>query len=128
MRNNPYQAYKQQSIMTMTPADMLTALYDGLIKEFSLAVKGIEEKDFSAVNTHSQKSQKILRHLQNTLDMSIPISAELNSLYDYFLHVSIQSNVKKEIGDLPVVITMINDLRNTYIQADKKLRNGEKVG
>ncbi len=128
MRNNPYQAYKQQSIMTMTPADMLTALYDGLLKQFTLAIKAIEEKDYSGANTSLQKGQKILRHLQTTLDDSIDISKDLNSLYDFFIYVSIQCNMKKEIGELPTVITMIEELRNTYIQADKKLRSGEKVG
>ena len=32
MKNNPYQSYKQQSVMTMTQGDMLTLLYDGVLK------------------------------------------------------------------------------------------------
>ena len=32
MLQNRYQAYKQQSMLTMTQGEMLTAVYDGLLK------------------------------------------------------------------------------------------------
>ena len=32
---NPYQKYQQQSVMTMTQGEMLTKLYNEIIKQFS---------------------------------------------------------------------------------------------
>ena len=41
MVNNPYQQYRQQyqqqSVMSMTAVEMLTALYDAAMKDFELA-------------------------------------------------------------------------------------------
>ncbi len=124
MKNN-YQVYKQQSVMTMTPCDMLIKVYDGLIKELTQAKSAFDSKNNEEINKHLQKSQLILKHLQNTLDNSVEISHNLNTLYDYFLSVVLNANVKKEIGALEDVTQMITELRDTYVQADKKLRAGE---
>lgn len=125
MKNNPYMAYKEQSFKTMTPCDMLTALYDGILKELSGAKIAYEKKDYTLVNKKLQKSQLILKHLQRTLDFKYPISNNLNSLYDYFLHNIVQSNMKKDPALLDDVITMIGELRSTYIEADKKNRSNQ---
>ena len=124
MANNPYQAYKQQSYMTMTQGDMLTALYDGLIKEIAKAQILFQTKDYMGINTRLQKAQSIVLHLQKTLDYKYEISNSLNSLYDYFLHVLVQANIKKDPSSLDELIGLITELRNTYIQADKQLRSG----
>ena len=123
MANNPYQAYKQQSVMTMTQSDMLTALYDGLVKEITVAQRAFSENNFTDINFRLQKAQAILTHLQNTLDHKYEIATSLNTLYDYFIHTLVQANIKKDPSALPDIIVMINDLRNTYVQADKNLRS-----
>ncbi len=126
MVGNPYQEYKQQSIMTMTSGDMLVAHYDGIIKELGLSQKAIEEKNIAEANKHLQKSQKMLYYLQNTLNDNVEMSKDLNALYDYFIHVTLQANAKKEVGEIPAVIKMVNDLRNSFAKADKDLRSGGK--
>ena len=37
MQKNPYQAYKQQSVMTMTQGEMLNKLYEEAAKQLSFA-------------------------------------------------------------------------------------------
>jgi len=37
MVQNPYQKYQQQSVMTMTPGEMLLKLYDGTITQLNAA-------------------------------------------------------------------------------------------
>lgn len=118
--HNPYEAYKKQSIMTMTPTDMLTALYDGLLKELSFASAAFEQSDYGKINDHLQRSQRILRHLQTSLDFQYEISQQLDSLYDYFIQVTVQANVKKDPAGLADVIQMIRELRDTYVQAEKQ--------
>lgn len=120
MLTNPYQAYKKQSIMTMTSGDMLTALYDGLIKNLTRALSSFEKKDYAEINQSLQKSQAILRHLQSSLDFQYEISTNLDTLYDYFLHTTIQANVKKNADGIPEIIEMITELRDTYVEAGKQ--------
>lgn len=122
MLGNNYKAYQQQSIMTMTPSEMLTTLYDGLLKELNFGKITLEKKDYAGANTHLQKAQKILNHLRTTLDFKYEISDSLAALYDYFLHVTVQANIHKESDKLDEVIDMVTDLRDTYIQAGKQVQ------
>lgn len=122
MTNNPYQAYKQQSFMTMTSGDLLIALFDGLLKQLNRAVLAFQQKNFAEVNHGLQKAQLILQHLNGTLDDRYPISANLHALYDYFLNVTLQANLKKDPHGVEEIIPMITELRDTYYQADKLSR------
>ncbi len=128
MNSNPYNAYKQQSVMTMTQGDMLNTLYDALIKQFSVAKIADSKKDYTEVNRSLQKAQSILSYLQGTLDFNYEISNNLSSLYDYFNHVAVQANVKKDMSSIDEVVTMIGELRDAYSQADKQLRRSETAG
>ncbi|ODU57642.1 MAG: flagellar export chaperone FliS [Clostridium sp. SCN 57-10] len=122
MTNNPYQAYKQQSFMTMTSGDLLIALFDGLLKELNRALLAFQQKNLEEVNHGLQKAQAMLRHLNSTLDDRYPISANLHSLYDYFLNVTLQANLKKDPHGVEEIIPMITELRDAYYQADKLSR------
>ncbi len=122
---NPYQTYKQQSVMTMTPADMLTMLYDGLIKDLNLAKVAFEARDIVGINTNLQKSQKIVDYLKNSLDFRYEISNNLFALYDYFNYVILQSNVQKSPDNLDEIIEMVYELRDAYIQAAKSTKAAE---
>ena len=126
MVNNPYQQYsqqyKQQSVMSMTAVEMLTALYDAAMKDFELAKIANEKNDIPGVNKNLQKVQAIFRYLRANLDFKYDISKNLDQLYEYFLNVAIQANIKKDFSQVDEVITMIKELRDTYVQADRIAR------
>lgn len=119
MLNNRYQAYKQQSILTMTPGGMLTALYDGILKELGKAQIAFQKNDVVEINRSLQKAQDIMKYLRNTLDFKYEISNNLNTLYTYFLNVMRRANFEKDPTDLDEVAKMVTELRDTYIQADR---------
>lgn len=122
MQNNPYQKYRQQSIMTMTTAEMIEALYNGLLKELNLAKLAFEKNNIAEINRSLQKAQKILNHMRSSLDHKYPIAENLDALYEYFIRVLIQANLKKKPDGIDDVIRMITSLRDTYNEADKKMR------
>lgn len=125
MKKNPYASYKEQSISTMTKGEMLTTLYDGLLKKIALSKIAFEKNNLEEINTSLQKVQLILQHLQTTLDFKYEISYNLNDLYDYCVHLVLEANIKKEPDGLEEVIKIITELRNAYVQADKSLRLSE---
>lgn len=120
--SNPYQQYKQQSIMTMTQGEMLTQLFDGSVKNLTAAVGFIEEKDYAAANTSLQKGQRIVNYLRQTLDHSYSVADGLEALYEYFGRVIIAANVRKETEELREIIPMLTELRDTFAAADKASR------
>ncbi len=122
MTKQSYQAYKQQSVMTMTSTEMLTMLYDGILKELYLVNKAFEVKNYTEINRGLQKIQRILSHLKTTLNMNYDIAKNLMSLYDYFSWIVTQANLKKDPAKLDEVAEMVAELRESYIQADKNAR------
>ncbi len=122
MANSPYEQYQKQSVMTMTQGEMLTKLYEEIIKQLSGAVLFIDSKDFSKANLALQKAQKILNHLKATLDHKYRISQNLESLYDFFIQQIILANIKKEVKPVQDIIPMVEELRDTFIQADRIAR------
>ena len=124
MARNPYESYKKQSVMTMTPGDMLLMLYDEAIKECTVAKIALEKKNYSEVNRAMQKVQRILVHLKDTLDFKYEISNNLAVLYDYFIRQTTTANIKKDGAPLDEIIPMLQELRDTYSEADKRSRAG----
>lgn len=118
--NNPYQAYKQQSVMTMTTSDMLKMLYEGIIKEVTFAKGGFSANNFNEIHTHLMKAQEILQYLKTTLDYKYEVANSLESLYNYFIRCLRDSNIRKDPAELDSVITMVTELRDTYDQAGRQ--------
>lgn len=124
MELNPYQKYQQQSVMTMTQGEMLTKLYDEIIKQLSAAQQFLAQENPEEVNRALQKAQRILTHLQITLDRKYEISEPLDALYDYFIWRIIDANLHKDAAPIEEVLPMIEDLRETFIKADRTARCG----
>lgn len=122
MAQNPYQKYQQQSVMTMTPGEMLLKLYDEVITQLNAARQFNEEKDIQKANAAFQKAQKILRYLDQTLDPQYEISASLSALYDYFIRRLVDANLHKDNAPIDEILPMIQELRDTFAQADKATR------
>ena len=122
MAQNPYQKYQQQSVMTMTPGEMLLKLYDEVITQLTAAKQFNEEKDIQKANAAFQKAQKILRYLDQTLDPQYEISASLSALYDYFIRRLVDANLHKDNAPIDEVLPMVAELRDTFAQADKASR------
>ena len=120
---HPSQQYQRQSVMTMTQGEMLTKLYDEVIKQMSGAKICLTEKDLSGVNNALQKAQRILFYLKSTLDFKYEISGNLDALYDFFIERTVQANLKKDAAMLDEIIPMIEDLRDTFVQADRNARS-----
>ena len=120
---NPYQQYQRQSVMTMTQGEMLTKLYDEVIKQMSGAKICLTEKDLSGVNNALQKAQRILFYLKSTLDFKYEISGNLDALYDFFIERIVQANLKKDAAMLDEIIPMIEVLRDTFVQGDRNARS-----
>lgn len=122
MVQNPYQKYQQQSVMTMTPGEMLLRLYDEVITQLTAARRFNEMKDISGANAAFQKAQRIIRYLDQTLDPQYEISQNLSALYDYFLRRLVEANSKKSNEPVDEVLPMIGELRETFYQADRASR------
>jgi len=120
---NSYAQYKNQSLSTLAPGEILVRLFDEAIKQCAIAKKGIETQNYEAVNDGIIKSQDILYALESALDMRFTISKNLRDIYFFIASRLMQANVKKDTSIIDEVVPLIKDLRSSFEQADKACRS-----
>ena len=119
MDTRGYQQYKQQSINSMTPGELLMLLYDELVKRSTLAGLALDKQDFPLFEASVDRGLDIIRYLDDTLDMQYPISRNLNRLYDYFSFELNRVKAGRNKTELERVKGMVGELRDTFREANK---------
>lgn len=116
---NPYEQYKKQSIMTMTQGELVVQLFRGCSKRLNLAVHHMNENDIESAESEIYKAQRILNYLNASLDKNYDIANNLSALYDYFIRMIIKSKVKNNSDILKDIITMVDDLGDSFQEAER---------
>ncbi|GEK33627.1 flagellar export chaperone FliS [Kurthia sibirica] len=120
---NAFNAYKQNSVTTASPAELTLMLYNGCIKFIHQAKKAIAVNNIEARNTAIQKSQAIISELMSTLNMDIAISQEMMKLYEYMNYQLSQANMKNSTVLLDEVEALVIEFRDAWkeiIQINRK--------
>ena len=120
MQNNPYQKLMQQSVNTMTPVQLLIALYEKGEIELTKAVYYIENKDVPNAHNSIIKAQKIIQTLDSSLKEKYEVSKSLGSLYDYMYRRLIEANVKKDTEILKEIIPFFRELKETFSEINRR--------
>jgi flagellar protein FliS len=116
---NPYQQYKEQSIMTMTPGELVVQLFEGCSKKLNRAVYYIENNETEKAEEELYKAQRIVNYLNASLDRSIEISGNLSALYDYFVRIIVKAKIRMDKDLVNEIIPMIDGLGDSFRQAEK---------
>jgi flagellar protein FliS len=119
MLGNAYASYRKQSITTLTPIEIVVKLYDECEKQMNRAVHFIENKDLENANNALMKSVDIVGALRSVLDMKIPMSKDLDALYEYFTHELISANLKKDTEVIKTLLPMLADLKEAFSEIAK---------
>ncbi|KOP66204.1 flagellar biosynthesis protein FliS [Bacillus sp. FJAT-18019] len=119
MISSPYDKYRQSSVQTATPAQLLLMMYDGAIKFVRGALEGLRDSNYQNTNTFLNKAQTIMSELIVTLDYSFEVSKGLAAMYEYINHLLVQANIKKEVGPAEEALGYLVELRETWSQAAK---------
>lgn len=125
---NPYQKYKNQSIESMSQLELLLTLYDEAIKDLKRMDLALEDKDYEGFESHMDYFTRIIRYLVRTLDLSQPVAADLNRLYQYILYDCgrISASRERRRDEIQALIEIISDLRDGFKQAGTKT-NVERI-
>ena len=119
---NPYAQYKKQSVETMTPVEIVIKLYSEIEKQCAIGMDFVEKKNFAKSNEAFLKAEDCIIALRETLDMSIPISKNLDDLYIFFYNTIVKANISKDLTDLKKVVPMITELRDAWTQISQMTR------
>ncbi len=119
---NPYAQYKKSAVETMTPVEVVIRLYSEIEKQCAIGMDFVEKKNYAKSNDAFIKAEDCIDALREVLDMSIPISKNLDDLYVFFYNTIVKANISKDLTDLRKVVPMIAELRDAWTQISQMTR------
>jgi len=114
------QLYKEASVNTASPGVLVLMLYDGALQGLHKAEYGFTlespVKRNEEIHNGLMRSHGILRELQQSLDLEQgdEFGDRMYALYGFWLDKIFEANIKKDRGSLPEVMTMLQDLRDSW--------------
>lgn len=114
-----YQQYKQQSINSMTPGELLLLLYDELVKRGTLASMALDKEDWPLFEASVERCIDIISYLDETLDRQYPISQDLSRMYEYFTYQLGRIKIGRNKKELEHLRPMLADMRDAFHTAEK---------
>lgn len=123
MQLNPYNQYKNTSVQTASPEQLVIMLYDGAIKFLNQAKTAMNAGNIQDANGKIGKTQDIIAELMIALNMDYEISHSLYSLYEYFNRRLIEANIKKDSELLDEVLNHLSELRQTWTEAMIRIKS-----
>ena len=125
MYTKGFQQYKEQSIDTMMPSELLLTLYDELVKRLTRAEIALEKGDYEMMEQSVQRAAEIIRYLRSTLDRSYEISKNLAQLYEFFTYELMRVKAGRNATELQRVKTMVSELRDAFRTAAANSASGK---
>jgi flagellar secretion chaperone FliS len=110
--------YVQDAVSTVSPAKLVTMLYDALVKDLNLAERALRDRDIQVVHDRLLHAQDIIMELQSGLDVTKwDGAAGLMSLYHFLHRELVTANVGKDAAKVVAVREMVEPLRDAWHQA-----------
>lgn len=121
--------YRNTQVQTASPEQILIMLYDGAIRFLNQAAVAMEAGDRALKVKNIDKTLAIIAELNATLDHDIggEIAANLAALYDFMMREIPRANARNDVKILAPVLNILNDLRETWVQAAEIVRK-ERAG
>lgn len=124
MAANPYQKYKQTSIMSASREQILLMLYEGAIKFTKLAIAAAEQKKIAERGTNLMRAYDIIMELQVSLDHKVggDIARQLDQLYTFVLDQYTKTNISGDAEPLKHALKVIENLYEGWKVAVEKYK------
>lgn len=121
---NPYNKYKQTSILSASREQILLMLYEAAIKFTKLAIIAIEEKRVADKGQNILRALDIVIELQATLDHKVggELAKQLEQLYVFMIEQYTKANLKGEIEPLNANLKILENLYEGWKGAIEKMK------
>lgn len=109
--------YLESRVLTAKPEELTFMLYEGLVKFIKKAMLSIESKNYEQINYNTQRAQAIVDELRSTLNMDIPLSVSLDSLYEYLSYKLVNANIDKSEETFSEALEIAENFKDTWKEA-----------
>lgn len=114
--------YLRDEILGASPQKLIVLLYDGAIKNLEEAKRHSSDEDPYSYTQHYIKAEAIIAELTGAVkpNMNPEVGVNLLRLYDFMYQSLLESHTKRDEAQLSQVITMLRELRATWVDAIEK--------
>lgn len=111
-------AYKQQSILTATPGQLVVMLYDGCLRFLNQAAYAMRGGDVSESNARLTRAEAIIEELHATLDMEKGgvVASRLQGIYVFCSKHLLEARLNREPENIEKVSELLSELRDAWAQ------------
>jgi len=117
-----YSAYQKVRIETASQGKLIVMLFNGAIQRAEEGRRQIERRQFEKAHHNLIRAQEIIAELRGALDMSTgKLASDLDRIYEYFQHLLIQANIRKDPKPGMECVELMTQMRDTWQEAFEKV-------
>lgn len=126
---NGYSHYKEKSIYSMSGPELLLLVYDEAIKRLTRAEYSLEDKNYKDFEDCLNRTTKIVRYLEDILDMQQPIAWDLKRIYDYLVYdlSRVRAGRERQKSEIGRIRHILSELREAFDGASKQVNDNHMV-
>jgi len=111
-------AYKQQSVLTATPGQLIVMLYDGALRFLQQGAALMRADDQLGCDAKLRRAEAIIDELHATLDMErgAEIASRLEGIYVFCKRHLIEARLERDPGKIDKVGELLGELREAWSQ------------
>jgi flagellar secretion chaperone FliS len=111
-------AYKQQSILTATPGQLVVMLYDGCLRFLHQAAHAMREGKVSESGARLSRADAIIEELLTTLDLENGgvVASRLQGIYVFCSKQLIEARLGRDPEMIDKVSELLGELRDAWAQ------------
>jgi flagellar protein FliS len=110
-----YGAYKRVDVETASQGKLIVMLFNGAIQRAEEAKRQLEKGRLQNVHNNLIRAQDIIAELRGALNMNAgEIARNLDRIYEYFQHLLIMANIRKETAHIDECVRMMGTVRDTW--------------
>ncbi|MBI5094403.1 MAG: flagellar export chaperone FliS [Candidatus Hydrogenedentes bacterium] len=110
-----FDTYRTVNVETAPQAKLIIMLYNGAIQRAEEGKRQIEKGKLQDAHNNLLRAQDIIAELRGSLNMRAGAVAEnLNRIYEYFQHLLVTANIRKETQPIEECIALLISMRDTW--------------
>jgi flagellar protein FliS len=123
-----YSAYKRVDVETASQGKLIVMLYNGAIQRAEEARRQLERGRMDLVHNNLLRAQDIVLELRSALNMSAgEIAVNLDRSYEYFLHLLVKANLRKDPEPIKECVALMSDLRDAWQELFERVRQDTPI-
>jgi flagellar protein FliS len=115
---NPSAAYRQQSVLTATPGQLVVMLYDGALRFLLQASTLMADGDRHGADAKLGRAEAIVDELHTSLDKERggEIASRLEGIYVFCKRLLLEARLERDRAKVEKVAELLSELREAWAE------------